>query len=218
MLLTLPIQAIWAQATYSDDLALWMSLNLDKKINKKISLQLSQQNRINENISTYGRGSIDLGITYKLIKGLRIMGSYTYLKRPNPDNSFTNEHRFSSGLIYKKNVGQWDFSCRSMVQMRFKDIYSSKNGKIPKNYWRNKFGIKYKLNKYFTPYLAEEIYYPFNQSKTSGLNKSRSFVGFDYTLNRKTQIGSYFLLQHQLNAPKTTQRDFVIGVEFSYQL
>ncbi len=218
ILFTYPIQSILAQANYSDDLALWIGLNLEKKINKKISLELSQQNRINENISTYGRGSVDLALTYKLIKGIRLMGSYTYLKRPNSDNSFTNEHRLSTALLLKKNIGHWDFSYRSMVQMRFKDIYSSKNGKTPKYYWRNKVGIKYKLNKYLSPYLTEEFYYPFNQTKINGFSKSRSVLGFDYTLNRKTQVGTYFLYQHELNAPKTTQRDFVFGLEFSYQL
>jgi hypothetical protein len=66
-------QKVHAQEEYSKDAALWLSLNLEKKINKKITLNLCQQNRINENISRYGRGNIDLGITYRLIKNFNCL-------------------------------------------------------------------------------------------------------------------------------------------------
>ena len=214
----LPCKNLFAQADFIDDAAVWISFNLEKKLNKHVYLQLSQQNRITENVSTYGRGNIDFGITYRFNKNIRLMGDYVYLKRPNPDNSFTNEHRFYSALILKKNIGRWDFSYRNMVQMRMKDIYSSVDGKIPKFYERNKISIKYDLNKFINPYLAYEPYYPFYQAKNKGFSKSRTSLGFNYNLNKHTQLELYFLYQQELNASNPSNRDFIYGIGFSHEL
>ncbi len=214
----LPCKKSFAQADFIDDAAVWISFNLEKKINKHVYLQLSQQNRINENVSTYGRGNIDFGITYRFNKNIRLMADYVYLKRPNPDNSFTNEHRFYTALILKKNIGRWDFSYRNMVQMRMKDIYSSVDGKIPKFYERNKVSIKYDLNKFINPYIGYELYYPFYQAKNKGFSKSRTALGLNYNLNKHTQLELYFLYQQELNASNPTNRDFIYGIGFSHEL
>lgn len=216
-ILSLPCKNLFAQADYVDDAAVWISFNLEKKINKHVYLHLSQQNRITENVSTYGRGNIDFGVTYRFNKNIRLMGDYVYLKRPNPDNSFTNEHRFYTALILKKNIGRWDFTYRNMVQMRMKNIYSSVDGKIPKFYERNKVSVKYDLNKFINPYVAYELYYPFYQAKNRGFSKSRSIIGLDYKITKKTDAEVYFLYQHELNAFNPTNRDFVYGLELSHQ-
>lgn len=218
LLFIMPCKKIVAQAYYIDDAALWISFNLEKKINKHVFLHLSQQNRITENMSTYGRGSVDVGITYRITKNIRLMGDYVYLKRPNPDNSYTNEHRGYIALILKKNIGRWDFSYRNMIQMRFKNIYSSYDGKVPKYYERNKLTVKYDLNKFINPYLSEELFYPFYQGKNKGLNKSRTAVGINYNLNKHTQLDVYFLYQYELNAFNPTNRDYVYGLGFSHEL
>ena len=207
-----------AQADYIDDAALWIGFNLEKKLNDKVYLQLSQQNRITENISTYGRGNIDFGVTYRFNKNIRLMGDYVYLKRPNPDNSFTNEHRLYTALILKKEIGRWDFSYRNMVQMRMKNIYSSEDGKTAQYYERNKLSVKYEWNKFLSPYLSGELFYPFNQTQNRGLKKIRSSFGLDYKINRKTSATAYFLYQHELNAFNATNRDFVYGLTLNHEL
>lgn len=213
----LPGKTLFAQ-DYSDDAALWISFNVEKKINKQIYLHLSQQNRITENVTSYGRGSLDFGMTYRFTKNIRLMGDYVYLKRPNPDNSYTNEHRFYIAMILKKSFGRWDFSYRNMVQLRMKNVYSSYDGKVPKYYQRNKITIKYDLNKFITPYISSEFFYPFYQGKNKGFNKSRTAVGLDYKISRKTQMEVYFLYQQELNAFNLTHRDYVYGLGFSHEI
>ncbi|MFM9943932.1 MAG: DUF2490 domain-containing protein [Bacteroidia bacterium] len=214
----LPCKQLLAQADYIDDAALWIGFNLEKKINDKIYLHLSQQNRITENISTYGRGNIDVGVTYRFTKNIRLMGDYVYLKRPNPDNSFTNEHRLYAALILKKEIGRWDFAYRNMLQMRMKNIYSSEDGKVPQYYERNKLTVKYELNKFIRPYISGELFYPFYQGKSKGLNKVRTAAGLDYKITKHTSAEFYFLYQQQLNAFNTTNRDFVYGLGLSHEL
>lgn len=218
LLLLSSINQLFAQADYIDDAAVWVGFNLEKKLTDKIYLQLSQQNRITENVSTYGRGNIDVGVTYRFTKNIRLMGDYVYLKRPNPDHSFTNEHRLYAALVLKKEVGRWDFSYRNMVQMRMKNIYTSEEGKIPQYFERNKLSVKYQLNKYFSPYVSGELFYPFNQTKNKRLKKVRTTIGLDYKINRKTNVEVYFLYQHELNAFNSTNRDFVYGVSLSREL
>ena len=203
---------------FINDAALWLSVNFEKKINKHFYLQLNQQNRITENMTTYGRGSADLNVTYRLNKNIRFTGGYVFLKRPLPDNSYTNEHRFYSAITLKKRLGRWDFTFRNMLQLRFKNIYSSYEGKVPGIYERNKLTVKYDLNKYFNPYISEELFYPLHKGIQKGLSKSRTAIGCTYRLSSKSQLDLYFLFQQELNAYNPTNRDFVYGISFTQEL
>ena len=65
--------------------------------------------------------------------------------------------------------------------------------------------------------MAFELYYPFYQEKHRGFSKSRSIIGLDYKITKKTDAEVYFLYQQELNAFNQTNRDFVYGLELSHQ-
>ena len=218
ILLLFSYYPLLAQPEYIDDAAVWISFNFEKKINKQIVINLNQQNRITENVSLYGRGNLDFGISYRLNKNIRIVGNYTFLKQPNLDLSYTSQHRAYAAVILKKNWEKWDFAYRNMFQIRMKNIYSSDQGKVPQYYNRNKITAKYDLNKYIIPFISQELFYPFYQALHKGFDKSRTAMGFDYKLSRKAQLEFYFLYQLELNASNAINRDFVYGVGFTQEL
>ncbi len=117
----------------------------------------------------------------------------------------------------RKENQQLKEALADLVQMRMKNIYTSEDGKIPKFYERNKVSVKYDLNKFINPYVAFELYYPFYQEKHRGFSKSRSIIGLDYKITKKTDAEVYFLYQQKLNAFNQTNRDFVYGLELSHQ-
>lgn len=200
---------------YDDDAALWLNVYLEKKMNDRFDIHLNHKSRISNNISEYSMGYADIGLTYNFSKNIKLLGDYVYTKRRNQDASYGNRHQFYLALILKKKVGRWIFSYRNMVQTQVQDIYVSYDGAVPVNYERNKFTIKYDINKRFTAYVAEELYLPFYQAKSKGLDRSRSYMGLFYNLTKKSSIEVYFLYQHELNAFNRTNRDFIYGLGYS---
>jgi hypothetical protein len=202
---------------FNDDAALWLNVYLDKKISKHFNIHLNQQNRINYNFSNYGMGYADIGLTYNLNKNIKFLADYVYAKKLRLDGSYNNRHQAYIAIILRKKWGQWSLTYRNMIQSQVEDPYSSYDGKTIQYYERNKMTLKYELNKYLTPYIAQELYLPFDQSRNKGLDRSRSFAGVFYNLTKRSQLEFYFLYQHRLNAFKETNRDFIYGIGYSYQ-
>ncbi len=211
------VNDINAQTEYEDDAAVWINIYLEKKINKNWDIHLNQQNRFNENVKNYGMGYADFGLTYSFNKNVKILGDYVFVQRRVLDGTYSTRHQFYTALVLKKELRKWSFIYRNMLQIQVKDVYTSEDGAVPEYYERNKLTIKYKMNKYFTFYTAEELYLPFYQVRNKGLDRSRTFVGFFYNLSKHTNIELYMLYQHQLNAFNATNRDYIYGLGFSQE-
>lgn len=202
---------------YADDAAFWLNIYLEKDVTDKLNIHLNQQNRLNNNFMQYGMGYADVGITYNFNKNIKMLVDYVYAKKLDYETRYTNRHQFYTALIARKKWGRSSLTYRNMLQMQYEDYYSSKDGMIPQFYERNKLTYKFELNKRFTPYVAQELYLPFDQSRSKGLDRSRSFVGLFQKLSKRTTLEYYFLYQVKLNSFTETKRDFVYGLGFSHQ-
>lgn len=202
---------------YEDDAAVWVNIHLEKKLTDKSEISLDQKNRINNNVSQYGLGYIDLAVNYSFFKFLKLQADYVYGKSHNPDGTYSDIHRGALSLILRKKFGNWTVTYRNMVQMRFKNIYTSENGTIPVYYERNKLTAKYDINKRFEAYVSEELYLPFDQRKNKGLSRSRSTLGLIYNITKKMSVEGFFIYQHELNSFNRTNRDFIYGIGYSQQ-
>jgi predicted porin len=202
---------------FQDDAALWASITLEKKISKEMDLYLSQKSRINNNISHYGLGYIALGASYELNKHVKVTGEYRFAKKSRLDDSYDNRHRGSVALTLKQKMGSFTFLYRNLVLAQYKDIYSRENGTVPSWYERNKLTVKYELNKRIDFYVSEELYLPFYQAKSKGLDRSRTLAGAMYNLDKRSVIELYFGFQRELNAFGPTHRDYIYGVSYTHQ-
>jgi len=180
-------------------------------------LHLKQQNRINNNVSEYGLGYADIGLTYRFNKHIRVRADYVFSGKRRPDATYSYRHQFYTALTLKQKYKRFTFLYRNLVQFRVKDVYSSDDGMVPEIYERNKVTIKYELNKRYSFYIAEELYLPFYQAKSKGLDRSRSFAGMLYNLTKTNQLEFYFAFQQQLNSFKTTKRIFIYGIGYSIE-
>jgi hypothetical protein len=200
---------------FEDDAGLWLNIYLEKKISDKIDIHLNQKNRIEENVSLYRLGYADLGITYHFSKNIRVMADYVFAKRRNLDGSYSNRHQGYMAFILRKKWNNFTFSYRNLVQTQVTDYYSSEDGKVPVYYERNKLVVKYEFTKRYSAYAAEELYLPFYQVRSKGLDRSRTAVGLEYKLSKKSDLEFYFVYQHELNAFSRTNRLFAYGIGYS---
>ena len=139
-------------------------------------------------------------------------------------------HQFYIAGTIKKEIRRWRFMYRGMYQFQYNNPYTSPQGLIPLHYFRNKFIVKYFLNKRYTFYTAEELYVPLNSTNVKGIDRSRTFLGFFYTLIKGHQLELYFMYQNRLQNTQwfkqhstynayqfMLEKDFVYGIGYSIE-
>ncbi|MCX6294931.1 MAG: DUF2490 domain-containing protein [Bacteroidetes bacterium] len=205
-------------AQTSNDAGLWCTFNVDKKLNKKFGLFLTEEYRMRENFTRSNLFYTDLGFTYKPADFLKISLAYRCIEKFQIDNTISFRHRGMLDISLKKKFGKVALSYRQRIQAEVRDVYSSDIGSLPEWFSRNKFELKYDLDKPITPYLAVEFRYQFNNPRAVEGNKlwsrNRYFVGLDYKRNDKSTFGLYYMIQQEFNI-SAPQNQYIIGLEYS---
>ena len=127
----------------------------------------------------------EAGAKYELTNFIDIGGSYrfTTVHRKN------NEHRITGELKLKTDVFESDWK----VNYRFKYQYEWKVGETKDLVaYRNRFGIQYKLEDGFQPYLTYEHFYIPEDSDEA---KFRVKAGIETELNKLVKLNVCYLYQ-----------------------
>lgn len=165
-------------------LGLWTGASIEKKLNKKFSIELNGQARFVENISYVQTYLAELGVSYKIIKNLEISGYYRFInRRKNENKDFKVRHRFYGDLAYGQKLGPIKFAYRIRYQHQFRD----NDGEIgfDTSYLRNKLEISYPNKSDFTPYISGDLFYEINGA---GFDQLRPKAGVSYKINKKNSI------------------------------
>lgn len=123
-------------AAQSDDFGLWTGVEAEWKVNKKVSVNLSAETRIEEKLKRDTRWNVGIGADWKIVpKFLKLGVGYLFINSYNPrevkinynnsgvqkgyniDEAFRrNRHRFIVDLTAKKSWGRFTFSLRERYQ------------------------------------------------------------------------------------------------------
>ncbi len=204
----------FAQAT--NDAGLWTTLNVEKNFNKKFGVFLTEEYRMRENFSAINLFYTDLGIMFKPTDFLKISLAYRCIEKFQEENTVSFRHRAMLDISVKKKFGTIAFSYRQRIQAEVRNVYSSEIGNLPEWYSRNKFQLKYDLDKPVTPYIACELRYQINNPRmveSNGLwSRARYFVGLDYKRNDRTTFGAFYMVQREWNV-SAPQNLYILGLE-----
>jgi hypothetical protein len=213
---------------YYDDAQLWMHLNMQTKIGDRVLVQLNFQGRAINNMMVPGRGAVDFGLGYKFSKNVKVIADYTYIQRVRNNGSYRTYHRANLSLFLKKDFARWSFVYRNKLQARAKSFATDHDNYILYFYDRNKFLLRYELNKRLSFYGYEELYIPLNDPNFFGISRTRSALGTLINVTKKQQIELYFMYQQQIqplywfnqdisyrNTP--LKRYFVYGIGYNIQ-
>lgn len=206
-----------AQAQYPPmDCALWINASVQYKINKHFNVHLNQQNRFTHNVTSFNMAYADLGVTYRINKHMKVMTDYVYIQRRRNDQTFGMRSQFYAAFVYKHKLGPFDFSYRNMVQSEVEEG-SFNVSKVHKAafYDRNKVTFVYKLKKHYSVYCAQELFAPFRNGHFT-IDRSRSFIGMFYDINKHMQIEPYLAFQTDLNSYTRVDRTLILGLGYSF--
>jgi hypothetical protein len=185
------------------DIELWSGGSINFKLSKKLSLDVTEQIRFDNNITSYKKSFTDIGLKIKLKNGFGLKPSYRFVARPG----FIFEHRFSFDGNYKWSKKGFPFTFG--YRMRFQHRIIS-----PKTYLRNKIKVGFKLSKLVDPFLAYEIFFRFNGKNE--FRVSRLTAGFEWRLAKKLDLISFYRVQDDVfvNSPERTH---IFGLMLEYK-
>lgn len=198
-----------------NDAALWFSTNAEKKITPALTATLSEEFRLNENITELGTFFTDAGVKYKFNKLVRVSVNYRFVNKRYTDDFYSKRHRYYFDLTIREKVKPFVFQFRTRFQSQYADIFSSNEGKIPSYYSRNKFTVKLDFDKKVMPYFYTELYTPLNDpGSVYYLDNVRYCAGIEYKINLIHSLDIYYMLQREyhVNNPET---DYIIGVGYN---
>ncbi len=186
------------------DVELWTGGTINYKLSKRLTLDVVEQVRFNNNVTTYKKSFTNVGLKIKLNKRYSVKPSYRFIVLPL--TSF--EHRVQLDGFYKwsKKKFPLTFAYRMRIQHQFIS---------PKSYFRNKITVGYKLSKLVDPFLAYEIFFRFNGKNE--FRVSRITVGLDWRINKRLYLTTYYRLQDDIFV-KNPERQHIVGVLLDYDL
>ena len=203
------------------DAGSWNTFNVEKKINSGFTALFTEECRIKENFSRINLFYTNLGIEYKAIKNFKAALVYRWIDKYQEENVFSYRHRLMLDLTYRKKIGNFISSYRQRLQIEERDIYSSDKGKNPEWYSRNKFGVKYDMDKRCIPFASVEFRYQFHDPRKKESDRTwhrdRYAFGAEYKINGKNTFSAYYLIQREYNV-LSPQNLYIVGLEYTLSL
>lgn len=195
----------------------WATLSLDKKINKKITVNLDEELRLFDNWQQVNLFFTNISVDYRTSKHFKFSLAYRFINK-NQLEYYSQRHRLYVDASYRQKWNNFNFIYRLRLQGQVRDLNSSEKGNNIESFMRHKFDLQYSYKK-FTPYLSAEFRYqftnPFFPEGNDEWDRGRYYIGCDYDFNKKNAINLYFMLQHDYNIP-FYEEDFVSGIQFMH--
>jgi hypothetical protein len=210
---------------YYDDAQFRFNLGLEMKLNKRFAVTLDQQDRFTKNVADFTRASLDLGLSYKINRFIRVKADYVFITKKNNLGYFTERNWYYGAVVLKHDIGKWKFFYRNMYQVRMAPVNSYEAG-ISRTYDRNKLTIRHETTRRLSLWVAEEIYIPLNSPATKGIERARHIGGLTIKTFKGQEVDLYFMLQQYLQRNKwfdqnyryyngLMRRDWIYGVNYT---
>lgn len=199
-----------------DDTRLWAGITLKHKFTRKLSASVTQQLRLDHDISEIDRLLSEAGIEYELKKNFKVSLNYRFINK-NEVTYYGKSHRFYVDVSYKYKPKRISLTLRERIQEEYTSIYSSERGKIPEWILRSKLAISYDTEKRYRPYVSVEMYYLIDNAreKGEGINRMRYGAGVEYEFNRIHALDLGIIFQNYLIDQTNT---FIYSIGYTYTL
>lgn len=173
-------------AAQDDDFGIWYSVRATKIVAPKLSGVLEQELRLRDNTRETDCWAEYAEITWSALPFLKTGVGYTLIQTNKVDYGWQTKHRFNAFVTGSLKVNAFTFSVRERLQQTVTP------GASPKTVWRSRLQITYSpTNSKLSPYAHVESYYITNKN-SEGLEKIRYTMGFNYSLNERLSLGSYY--------------------------
>ncbi|HTF02583.1 MAG TPA: DUF2490 domain-containing protein [Bacteroidia bacterium] len=205
----------------NSDFGMWNTLSINKKINDKFSLGIDQEFRLRDNLSTVNLLYTNFGVSYKPTDFLKISLVYRFIDKHKEDLSWGIRHRVFADFVFKVKPGDFTLSYRARFQAEWRGAgYDATYGNVPEIFMRNMIKAAYKEAGDFEPYAGVEVRWQIQNPRIPyhhTIDRGRFFAGVNYEINKRNVIGTYFLVQKEVNV-NDRQSLYIWGLEYTINL
>ncbi len=188
----------------NEDFASDLTVGAEKSITKRFDVAAEGDIRFCNNDQNLDRLGIGGDASYEVLKKwLKVSAGYEFIAdhwKEDAENSFSYRHRANVSLSVKHKVSSWIFSLKGRYQVTWKDErFHAAYKWNPKEYFRLKGEIGYKINSHYQPYVAVEPFWQLNNPDNNVMDDLRYCVGMDYKLDRHNSFDLYFRIDDEMN-------------------
>ena len=181
----------------------WSSLNFKIDAPFSTKLNIEQSLRLENNLSQFKQTFTEISISYKINDLMRIDIPYRYSIYKN---KIKNRISIGSSIkLNKKKIG-------TKYRLKFQNIKES--DKPIEITFRNKFTISYKINKKVIPFIAYEIFNPYEQ-RMMGIDETRISLGSQIKINKKRDIKLFYTHKREDQLKTKTNSLYILGLDYS---
>lgn len=226
------INGLAQDSQLTQDLEGWASIAIQKKtFNDKLSLDLNQQFRFDQNSSRLYQYFTRIKADYEVFNNIYLGAGYRFIKDGNTDKGFKTEHRINTDLSYKHKIDRVKLTYR----LRYQNRTNAKNKDLSTKKYRFRVKLKYNIKNWkYDPFFASEIFYTnkdYNASYIDEVKDYSSVTGFEKvrfqvgTTKKTGKVGAikiFYMLEYQFadfgtsyGIPVTTNN---IGINYTFKL
>jgi hypothetical protein len=196
------------------DAGLWTSLTVQTKVAKRLTADLSQEFRFNENISELGTWFTDAGLEYRVAKHFQAALNYRFMLKRQMEDYYSRRHRLYLDLKFDQKFKPVVLQFRTRLQDEYADIGRSDSWREASWYMRNKLTAGLDLDKKYAPYLSLELFTPLFEKNAAAFDNLRAAAGLEYSLTKRQKLDVFYMIQKELNVSQS-ETDFIIGTGYS---
>jgi len=194
----------------TSDTEMWTGAELNVDLPQRMRFAWSHSLRFDDDVARLKQAFHEVALRYRATDWLQFQGGYRFYMVRDGE---TAQRLFGDvGLRYRPGDSAWQFQYRLRLQntMRPDPLEDL-------TYLRNKFEVSYRVNKDVTPYVAFELFYRFRDAAADEFRRYRLEGGVDWDIAKRTTLSGFLLFQSEMNVA-SPERDYVLGVELSYQI
>lgn len=179
-----------------DDFGIWYSVAAEKKLVKKLELNLDVNVRTYDKASKVEEAFFDIGLNYKFNKYLSAAVLYRFTEFREDDDLYHPRHKWFADLKGKLPLGDFDISARLRFQQRYKTYFEDENDRESKEIGRVKIKTLYNIPSFpVNPYVSAELFFPMFTKTTRYVEKNRFMSGIEYNISKKHTAGLEYMFQ-----------------------
>lgn len=195
------------EGDFNNDFETWFSVQVEKKMSKKLNVALSYAHRFDQNTSFQKSAFLEPELAYSFSKEIKSSLAYRYIVDPL-DNS--TEQRLISRSAYTYRLKPFKISYRLRLdhELGSNKIFDTFRNRLSFGYSRKKHKLSPKVS-----YEAIAA----NKNKGWLFNRWRLRFSTGYKISKRGKISLFYMVQRQINEA-APQQDFVLGLNFGYTL
>jgi len=179
-----------AETSTQNEWGLWNSVDLQKKWENGIAVELEQETRLRDNFTATDKFMTTLGLSYKCFSFLKAGATYSMINYNHPGKTSTDNvaywemrRRYSLYLVGDYSFKRFNLSLKERYQSTYRvGVEETSTRANPKALLRSKLTVAYNVKGLsLEPYVYCELQHSLNApSGNNGLVETRYAAGLDY--------------------------------------